>query len=159
MSRYSSSQDRFAWVCQWVHFKNHFPHSKTICKHAYLSHNIVSVIDYYTGCAIIVTDNYLSYKEPKKVLTTFFLFWYLTNYLRLKLRTNGNIERQGALLSTGGKSNCLRVAQIPLLSLQCCRDFQSRKLACKAIWFYVNYIEHIVFLKIILRPCKINQLM
>ena len=50
------------------------------------------------------------------------------------------------------------VIQIPLLSLQCSRDFQIRKLACNVIWFYVNYIER-VFFKIILRPCKINVLM
>ena len=35
------------------------------------------------------------------------------------------------------------VIQIPSLSLQCCRDFQTRNLACNNIWFYVNYIEHV----------------
>ena len=37
------------------------------------------------------------------------------------------------------------VTEIPLFSLQCYRDFQTRKLACNAIWFYVNYIEHVIF--------------
>ena len=35
--------------------------------------------------------------------------------------------------------------QILLLSLQCCHDFQTRKLACIAIWLYVDYIEHVFF--------------
>ena len=43
------------------------------------------------------------------------------------------------------------VTEIPLLPLQRCRDFQTRKSACNAIRFYVNYIEYINFLKIILR--------
>ena len=37
------------------------------------------------------------------------------------------------------------VTQIPLLSLQCFRDIQTRKLTCNAIWFYVNYSEHVIF--------------
>ena len=44
------------------------------------------------------------------------------------------------------------VTQIPLLSLQCCRDFQTTKSACNPIRFYVNYIEHTIFFKIILSP-------
>ena len=36
----------------------------------------------------------------QKFLTTVFLFQYLTNYLSLKLRTNGSIERRRALLWT-----------------------------------------------------------
>ena len=35
--------------------------------------------------------------------------------------------------------------EIPLLSLQRCRDFHIRKLACIAIWFYANYIEHVKY--------------
>ena len=37
------------------------------------------------------------------------------------------------------------VIQILLLSLQCYRDFQTRKLACNDIGFYLNYIEHVFF--------------
>ena len=37
------------------------------------------------------------------------------------------------------------VTQVPLLSLQCCRDFQDRKWARNVIWFYVNYSEHVIF--------------
>ena len=47
---------------------------------------------------IILTDDYLRYKEPKSPYT--FLFQYLTNYLSLKLRTNGIVERWDALLCT-----------------------------------------------------------
>ena len=36
------------------------------------------------------------------------------------------------------------VTQIAFLSLQCCHDFQTRKLAYNAISFYVNYIEHVI---------------
>ena len=46
----------------------------------------------------------------------------------------------------GHKPLVYAVIQIPLLSLQCCRDFQTRKFACNAILFYVNYTEA-VFLK------------
>ena len=31
------------------------------------------------------------------------------------------------------------------ISLQCCRDFKTRKLACNIIWYYANYIEHVFF--------------
>ena len=37
------------------------------------------------------------------------------------------------------------VTQTPLLSLQRCHDFQATKLACNAVWFYVNNIEHVRF--------------
>ena len=75
--------------------------------------------------AIIVTDDYLCYKELKRPYN-FFPILILTNYLRLKLRTNGNIE--GRLLSSGLEGHqplVYAVTQIPLLSLQCCRDFQT----------------------------------
>ena len=35
------------------------------------------------------------------------------------------------------------VKQIILLSPQCCRDFETGKLACNVICFYINYIEHV----------------
>ena len=37
------------------------------------------------------------------------------------------------------------VAEIPFLCLQRCRDSQTRKLACNAILFYVNYNEHVKY--------------
>ena len=43
------------------------------------------------------------------------------------------------------KSLAYVVIKIPLLSLQRCRDFQTRKLTCNGVWFYVNYIEHVIF--------------
>ena len=59
--------------------------------------------------AIILTDDYLCYKETKSPYNFFSYFWYLTNYLCLKLRTNCNIERWAALLCSGRIStSCLR---------------------------------------------------
>ena len=67
--------------------------------------------------AIIVTDDYLCYKEPKSS-SKCFLILNLTNYLSLKFRTNGNIERRGDLLWTGRKSSsCLRSQTDPLCFL------------------------------------------
>ena len=43
----------------------------------------------------------------------------------------------------GNQTVVYAVTQIPLSSLQCCRDFQTRKFACNAISFYVNYIDHV----------------
>ena len=37
------------------------------------------------------------------------------------------------------------VTHIPLLSLQCCREFRTRKLAYNVNLFYVNYIEHVKY--------------
>ena len=75
--------------------------------------------------AIIVTDNYLCYKEPKSPYN-FFLILILTNYLRLKLQTNGNIERRVALLCSGRTStSCLRSHTDPFAFLRRCRDFQT----------------------------------
>ena len=69
--------------------------------------------------------------------SSFFLFQYLTNYLSLRLRTNENNERREHCSRLKGQQPfACAVTQIPLLSLQCCRDFQTRK-------FYVNYIEHV----------------
>ena len=54
------------------------------------------------------TDDYLCYKEPK-IPYNFFLILYLTNYLSLKFRTNGNIKRRVALLCRGKMTtSCLR---------------------------------------------------
>ena len=39
------------------------------------------------------------------------------------------------------------VTQITLLSLQCCRYFQTGKLACSTIIFFINYIELVIFFK------------
>ena len=85
--------------------------------------------------AVIVTDDYryLCYKEQKSPYN-FFHILIFTNYLRLKLRTNGNIERRVVLFcSEGHQPLVYAVIQITLLSLQRCPDFQTRKLACNAI--------------------------
>ena len=49
--------------------------------------------------AIILADDYLYYKEPKIPLNLFCILIF-NEYLSLKLRTNGNIERRGPLLCT-----------------------------------------------------------
>ena len=54
------------------------------------------------------------------------------------------------------------VTQIPFLSLQCCRDFQTTKLACNAIRFYVNYIQPVKFFEINItslqdKPADVNE--
>ena len=48
------------------------------------------------------------------------------------------------------------VTLIPLPSLQCCRDFQTRKLACNAIILRKLHRTRKVFFRTILHPCKIN---
>ena len=40
----------------------------------------------------------------------------------------------------GNQTLLYAATQIPLLSLQCCRDFQTRKLA-----FYMNYMKHVKY--------------
>ena len=55
--------------------------------------------------AINVNDDYLCYKEQKSPYN-FFHILIFTNYLRLKLRTNGNIERRVDLLWTGRILTC-----------------------------------------------------
>ena len=47
----------------------------------------------------------------------------------------------------GNQTVVYAVTHIPLLSIQCCRDYQTRKLACRAILFYIKYIKHVNFLK------------
>ena len=73
---------------------------------------------------------HLCYKAPKS-LNIFFLFWYLTIYLRLKLPTNGNIEKQGALLWTGRKSNFCSCSQTdPFAVSTVLPRLLDQKLAC-----------------------------
>ena len=89
--------------------------------------------------AIILTDYYLCYKETKCPYN-FFLILISNEFICLKLRTNGNIERRGALLWTVRTSTfSLRSHRDPFVFSTALRDFQTRKLACTTIWFYVNY--------------------
>ena len=63
-----------------------------------------------------------------------FLFQYLTNYLSLKLRTNENNERRGALPWTERTSTfCLRSHRDPFAFFTALPQFQTRKLACNGI--------------------------
>ena len=58
----------------------------------------------------LFTRNYFPLHDTQRT----FLFQYLTNYLRVKLRTNENNERQGALLWTERASPfCLRSHRDP----------------------------------------------
>ena len=69
------------------------------------------------------------------------------NYLRLKFRTKSNIERRDLYSGLEGNQTLIyAVTQIPLISLECYRDFQTRKWAYNAISIYVHYIEHVIFL-------------
>ena len=95
----------------------------------------------------------------QKVLTTFLLFYYLTNYLTLKLRKNANTERRvvGLLLCSGRTStSCLCSHTDPFAFFKArCRDFQTRKLAWNSIRLRKLHRTRI-FLDIILSLCKIN---
>ena len=78
-----------------------------------------------------LADNYLCYMGPKSPYN-FFLFWYLTNYLRLKLRTNGNVERRGPLLWNGSKSNCcLRIQTDPFAFSTVLSRLSDQKISMK----------------------------
>ena len=93
---------------------------------------LVNSIDYIQGgreiSAIIVTDDYLRFKEPKTPYN-FFLFQYLTNYLSLKLRTNENTERRGALLWTERTSTfCLRSHRDPFAFFKALARFSDQRI-------------------------------
>ena len=55
--------------------------------------------------AVIVTDDYLYYKKQKSPYNLLHILIF-TNFLRLKLRTNGNIERRVDPLWTGRALTC-----------------------------------------------------
>ena len=55
---------------------------------------------------IIVADNYLWYNETRIPYNFFFLILIFKELFTFKTRMNNNIERRGALLCTGRKSNC-----------------------------------------------------
>ena len=102
--------------------------------------------------AIIVTDDYICYKEPKNPYN-FFLFKYLTNYLSLKLRTNCNIERRGPLLCTARTSTfSLRSHKDPFAFFTTLPRRSDQKISMKCY-----LILRKIFLKIILHPRKINR--
>ena len=75
--------------------------------------------DFYTECKgyeLLLELMIIIYViRNQNVLTTFFSYFNcLTNYLSLKLRRNGNIERQGALIWTERASTfCLRSQRDP----------------------------------------------
>ena len=84
-------------------------------------------------CAIIVTDGYLCYKEPKSPYN-FILILIFNESFTFKTGRMATFK-DGEIYSglEGHQPFVYVVTQIPLLSLQCCRDFQIRKLACNAI--------------------------
>ena len=90
-----------------------------------------------------------------------FLVLILTNYLSLKLRTNGNIERQEALLWTVRASTfSLYSHKDPFTFFTALprRSDQKISMQCYLILRKLHRTRKI-FLKIILPPCKINLLM
>ena len=95
--------------------------------------------------AIIVTNDYLCYKEPKSPYN-FFLVLIFNKLFTFKTSDEWQHSKTGSSTLEWKEIKLVyAVTQIPSLSLQYCHDFQTRKLACKAISFYVNYIEHVIF--------------
>ena len=98
--------------------------------------------------AIIVIDHYLCYKEPKSPYNFFLLFQYLTNYLSLKLRTNGNIERRRAILwTTRASTFSLRSHKNPfaiVTALPRCSDPKIR-MKCYLNLRKLLYIENVKY--------------
>ena len=126
-----------------------------------LRSKIAFYVSCYTGCKgnkcrycniiIYVIRN-------QKVLTTYFLFWYLTNYLLLKLQRNGSSERREALLWTGRKSNsCLRSHTDPFAFSTVLPRLSKQKISMK-FYLILRKLDRTrkIFLKIILRPRKMN---
>ena len=110
--------------------------------------------------SFIVTDDYLCYKEPKSPYN-FFLFIYLTNYLSLKLRTNGNIVRRGPLLRTVRTSTFnLWSHSDPIAFFTTLPRVSDQKMSLK-YYFILRKLHGTskIFLKIILHPCKILNLL
>ena len=88
--------------------------------------------------AIIVTDDYLCYKEPKSPYN-FFLILILTSYLSLKLRTNGDIERPRALLWTVMTSTfSLRSHKDPLAFVTALPPSSDQKIRMKCSSHYLS---------------------
>ena len=103
--------------------------------------SIVQVTDIQDGCAhssvhysplphpCLSSNRKYNCKAPITIVPL--CKWVAQWFICLKLWANVNAERRGTLLWTGRKSNCFyRFTQIPLLSLECCLDFETRKLAC-----------------------------
>ena len=67
---------------------------------------------------IIITDDYLCYKKPKSPYN-FFLILIFNELFKYKTSDESNIDRREAYA----------VIENHFLSLQLCRDFQTRKLA------------------------------
>ena len=88
--------------------------------------------------AVIVTDDYLCYKEQESPYN-FFHILIFTNYLRLKLRTNGNIERRVDLLWTGRTLICCSCSHTDPFAFSSVLPRLSRPW----IYFYVKSPERI----------------
>ena len=96
----------------------------------------------------------------QKVLTTFFLFLYLSNYLSLKFRTNGNVERRWALHWTVRATTFrLRSHKDPFAFFTVLpqRSDQKIKMKCYLI-LRKQHRTRKILLRIILSPCKIYLL-
>ena len=100
----------------------------------------------------------ITYKEPKKVLKLLILIF---NEL-LKFKTsNGNIERRRALLWTVMASTfSLPSYKVPFAFVRALLRSSDQKIIMKSyLILRTLHRTRKIFLKIILRPCKINLLM
>ena len=90
----------------------------------------------------------------QKVLTTCFLFQYLTNYISLKIRTNGNIKRRRALLWDARASTfSVRSHKDPFAFVTALPRSSDPKIRMKCYLILRKlHRTHKIFLKIILSP-------
>ena len=109
--------------------------------------------------SIILIEEYLRYKKPKSPYN-FFLILIINKLFKFKFRTNGNVERQRALLWTL-RATIFRLRSHKdhfsfFIALPHCSD-QKIRMKCYLILRKLHWTRKI-FLKIILSPCKIYLL-
>ena len=105
--------------------------------------------------AIIVTNDYLCYKEPNSPYNFFILI--LNEIFKFKTSEEWQHWKTGALLWTGRTSTfCLRSHRDPFAFFKALARFSDQKIN---MILRKLYRTRKIFLKIILHPCRINLLM